>query len=72
MAAPESLDALPEPETVLADDADDLLQAPTPVAAPKHPPHAAADAPKRSVNDVARSEEQVLAQQAGAQSAGAH
>lgn len=74
MAAPEPLDALPEPETVLADDAGDILRAPAPVAAPKHPAHAAtsADAPRRSVNDVARSEEQVLAQQAGAQPAGAH
>jgi len=74
MAAPEPLDAPREAETVLADEAEDLLQAPAPVVAPTHPSRTVAPAasPTRSVDDVARSEEKILAQQDGAQAAGAH
>jgi len=73
MAAPEPLDTRPEPETVLADDSEERLQTPAPGAGPKHPPRMAApaDSSGRSANDVARSEEQVLAQHAGAQPVGA-
>jgi chemotaxis protein MotB len=74
MAAPEPLDVPREAETVLAGEAGDLLQAPAPVVAPTHPQRAGAPAasPTRSVDDVARSEEKILAQQDGAQAAGAH
>ena len=74
MAAPEPRDAPREAETVLADDAADLPQAPAPATAPNHPPRAVPPpaSPARSVDDVARSEEKILARQDGAQAAGAH
>ena len=85
MAAPEPLDASGERGALLADDSEDLLQAPAPEVAPKHPPRAIASPiispigspiaspialPKRSAGDVARSEEKILAQD-GAHAAGA-
>ena len=70
MAAPEPVDVQHEPGTMLADDAGDVPQASAPGSAPRatEPPAS----PKRTVSDVARSEARIVAQQDGAQAAGAH
>jgi chemotaxis protein MotB len=74
MAAPDAVDAGHEAGTLLADGAD-VLPGPAPVAQPPAPTRNAAPSKRRHVRsegDVDRSERQIVAQQAGAVTAGAH